>query len=296
MLSFFKKNKNDIKKQGADTSIHSKELLGVEDKQSEQLVKTSLSFHPLMNVSEEEQYYFQFLNNELTPLKKNQISISGIDLKMDEDKLFVTAFIRNSLSKGIKFEKDVPLLLLGPDGSLLARQTFDFTKLGELPAESSRPWQFTFEKSQLVTEEIPTVDWKLAFELKQPHRLDLEESWEKALPQQEKESLEKLVNDLTPPKKGEVNFMGIQARKSENGSFHITLLIRNGHEKNISLQQIPLVVEDAAGDVVAKGGFQLNDLEVKANTSKPWTFIFPKEMVQKEAPDLSKWRAYPLQG
>ena len=44
---------------------------------------------------------------------------------------------------------------------------------------------------------------------------------------------------------------------------------------------------------IAKGGFNLDQLEVKANTSKPWTFIFPKELLLKENMDLSKWKAYP---
>ncbi len=64
-------------------------------------------------------------------------------------------------------------------------------------------------------EEIPQTDWKLAFELKKPkapHALDLEESWEKSLAETDKEKLEQLVKKITPPKPGEVNFMGIQAR------------------------------------------------------------------------------------
>jgi SLAP domain-containing protein len=92
-----------------------------------------------------------------------------------------------------------------------------------------------------------------------------------------------------------VNFMGLQAKKSEDGNLHVTMLIRNGSDKNIQLQQLPLEVVDATGDVIAKGGFALNDFEVKANTSKPWTFIFPSSLVLKEEIDLSVWKAYPPQ-
>ena len=56
--------------------------------------------------------------------------------------------------------------------------------LGELPAECSLPMVFVFEKESVHAREIPQTDWKLAFELKkpkQPHSLDLEESWEKSL-------------------------------------------------------------------------------------------------------------------
>ena len=60
-----------------------------------------------------------------------------------------------------------------------------------------------------------------------------------------------------------------------------------------NLNNLPLIVEDASGEVIAKGGFKLDQLEVKANTSKPWTFIFPKELLLKENIDLSKWKVYP---
>ena len=63
--------------------------------------------------------------------------------------------------------------------------------------------------------------------------------------------------------------------------------------KNIQIQQLPLTVEDATGEIIAQGGFKLEDFEVKANTSKPWTFIFPKSLVTKEQPDLSTWKVQP---
>jgi len=158
------------------------------------------------------------------------------------------------------------------------------------------PNVFVFEKESVRANEIPQTDWKLAFELKtpkQPHSLDLEESWEKSLAQTGKDKLEELVKTITPPKPGEVNFMGIQAQVDESGSLHTTLLIRNGSEKNVKFEQLPLIVEDASGDQVAKGTFQFEELEIKANTSKPWTFIFPKELVLKDDVDLSKWKVYP---
>ena len=62
-------------------------------------------------------------------LKENQISLSGIEVKKEGERVFVKAFIRNSLPKAIHFQEPVPLLLLGPDGEPLARQEFDLTTL-----------------------------------------------------------------------------------------------------------------------------------------------------------------------
>jgi accessory Sec system S-layer assembly protein len=292
MFSFFKRGKKDkIEKQGRDTIISSKELIDKEGSIEEQEVYTELSLHPSVNIAVESQYVLRFLNNELPPLKPNQISLSGIELRAEENELIVSAFVRNSLSKGIKLE-ETALLLVGPNGDHLARKVFNLNELGEIPAKSSRPWHFAFELSDVISVEIPAEGWKLAFEIKSPvkHQLDLDEAWGKALPDEEKENLKKMVESLDPPKSGEVNFLGLQARKNEIGSLSITILIRNGNERNVQLHQLPLQVEDANGDIVAKGGFSLDNFEVKANSSKPWTFIFPKELVLIEQPDLSKWK------
>ncbi|OAT72456.1 accessory Sec system S-layer assembly protein [Parageobacillus thermoglucosidasius] len=290
MLPFFKKQKQQ--KDERDSVVEASELLGSSDTDSgEEEVKTELSFHPSWNVSVEERYYYQFLHNQQRPLKKNQISLSGIDLKQVPQGYVVTAFVRNSLSRPVAFSP-TPLLLLGPNNEVLARKAFDLSELGEVPPRSSRPWKFLFEQETLRTSEIPLVDWKLAFELpkQKRHSLDLEESWEKSLAAEDRQKLQALVQSLQPPKPGEVNFMGLQARQTEQGDLHVTLLIRNGSDKNIHIQQLALQVHDASGDIVASGAFALDNFEVKANTSKPWTFIFPKSLVTKENPDLRSWK------
>ncbi|HYK73394.1 MAG TPA: accessory Sec system S-layer assembly protein [Pseudoneobacillus sp.] len=291
MLSFFKKKK----KSGEDSIVSSEELLHVaEGNQTEAEVQTELAIHPSMNIPKEQQYVLRFLNNDLPPLKPNQISLAGIDLHQDEEGIIISAFVRNSLPKSIKFEK-TDLLLIGPNGESLARKSFDLSELGELPAKSSRPWNFTFEKSTLLAEEIPLEGWKLAFELKAKHQLDLAETWENSLSPEDKEKLTGIVEKLEPPKSGEVNFLGLQAKVTEQNELHVTMLIRNGSNKNIKLEQLPLQVEDASGETIAKGGFKLDDFEVKANTSKPWTFIFPQSLLLKESIDLSRWKAFPIQ-
>ncbi|WP_261131753.1 accessory Sec system S-layer assembly protein [Bacillus sp. Marseille-Q3570] len=288
------------KKQGKDSSISSKELIGehTQIESNEETVETPLSFHPSWEVPSEKKYVYQFLNNECENLKPNQISLSGIEIIKNEakDEHIVTAFVRNSIPKPIQLQ-DSTLLLMAESGEMLGRKRFSFQEFGELPPNSSRPWNFIFNSKDLYVDHLPREGWKLAFEIKQtkPHQLDLEKSWEQSLSEDNKNKLEEIMQNMNPPKPGEINFLGIQASKKNNGDLHITILIRNGSEKNIQLEKLPLIVEDADGETIAKGGFELDNLEVKANTSKPWTFIFPKSLVLKEEYDLSKWKAYPPQ-
>ena len=103
-----------------------------------------------------------------------------------------------------------------------------------------------------------------------------------------------MVAGLPKLKEDEVNFMGLEAVMQEAGTLAVTVLIRNGSKKkSIKIEQLPLVVEDADGDQVCQGGFALEDFEVKANTTKPWTFIFPEPLVVKKNPNLTRWKVYP---
>jgi accessory Sec system S-layer assembly protein len=284
-----KRKEENLENEKMDSNHH------LEDETEDGLVKTTLSFHPDWELTNQEKYVYQYKHEQLPLLKPNQISITGIRLIEYNEGFVVVAFLRNTLPKAVRFET-VNLILLDENEKAIAKKQFELDGLGELPAMTCMPWRFLFSNEDKLTDTIPAEGWKIAFELKQPkpeHQLDLAESWEQQLSPLQKEQLEKLVTSLPELKQGEINFMGLEAKLTNEQNLAVTVLIRNGTDKNIQLEQIPLIVEDAAGDVISKGGFTLNDFEVKAHTSKPWTFIFPKELIVKDHPDLTRWKVYP---
>jgi len=289
LFSFFKKSV----KTGKDSTVASEELVdGITSSPIEDIIQTELSYHPEWVVPKEQEYVFRFLSNELEPLKPNQISLSGIDIDLHEGNgdWLVKAFFRSSLDQPIKLGK-VELLLMSQNDHITASKQFNLEELGELPARSDRPWVFVFDKQSQKVTDVPGEGWKLAFNVQSlvPHQLDLAKAWEEALSGDQKEALKSIVASLPKLNDREVNFSGFQAKPQENGSLAISLFIRNGHSQHITLEQLPLEVTDATGDLVARGSFTLESLEVKANTTKPWTFIFPAEMIQKQQADFSRW-------
>lgn len=305
MLSFFKRKKTDeeYKNTGSDNSVSAKDLLKVEgsgEGDTDEEVYTELSLHPDWSIPQEQEYVFRFLNNELSPLKRDEISLSGIEIEKTNDELICSAFVRSSINQAV--ELGTTTLLLVGENEIYGRKEFDFTELGHLPANSSRPWQFVFKQQDLY-KRIADIDieiWGLVFDLQlenRNHTLDLAESWENSLADEDKEHLKNMVESITQPKPGEVQFVGIQNKFLDNGKLQVSVLIQNGSEQNIKLQQLPLVVEDASGQIIAQGGFMLDDLEIKANTSKPWNFVFPESLLTKDPSevDLSTWKVYPPQ-
>lgn len=288
-LSFFKKTD----KTGTESAIDSQELLdGVEQTSNTDEIETVLSLHPEWKIPEEQEYVFRFLSNELESLKPNQISLSGIDIDVEpaNGSWLVKSFFRSSLDQPIEVGT-VELMLLGADDKLLASSEFDLAELGEIPARSARPWIFEFTKENTFAEDPPKEDWKLAFNVQSmvPHKLELEKAWKEGLPAEQIVELEKVVASLPKLKPREVNISGFQVKAQEDGGLAASVFIRNGHSKTINIEQLPLELIDAKGDLVASGSFALNDFSVNANTTKPWTFIYPKELLQKAEPDLSRW-------
>jgi accessory Sec system S-layer assembly protein len=290
MLSFLKR----AKKKGKDTTVSSNELLSGEEHVTQtNVVKQTLYLHHSWHeINQEQKYIYQFLHKELPSLQENQLSLSGIEVNTEGDIRYATTFVRSSISKPITLE-EVTLLLLNEEKQVCARKKFDLSVLGEIPAHVNMPWVFTFEQHTWTEAVVPETGWQLAFELTGEHQLELAPEWEEQLPEEQKKKLRDIVAGLKPPNEGEINFFGLQAVHQDSGDLHITILIRNGTRNNISISQLPLHISDASGDIIAQGSFTLTDFDfdVKANTSKPWTFIFPASLVIKAELDLSTWKA-----
>ena len=141
LFSFFKKSDKVVQ----ENTIDSKDLLGNTAKNTgdNRDVETKLSFHPEWDVPQEQKYIFNFLANELEPLKPNQLSLSSISIEEDilTRKWLVRAFFRSSLSQAIELG-EIELFILDKNDELVASKKFDFAALGTIPAECARPWVF----------------------------------------------------------------------------------------------------------------------------------------------------------
>lgn len=301
MGSFFRKDEDgNPKLEGRESAVPSEKLIEGASSESSptEEVTTELSIHPDWELPKEDIYAYQFLNNECSPLPPNQISVSGISLIEIEPETFqVSAFIRNSLDRPVEFG-DMIFALFDENEKILGRKAFDFRGIGTIPPRSSRPWNFIFTKKDLFTTDLPQTGWLLTFvipEAPKKHALDMPKEWKEALPKADQKRLADLVDSLEPPKTNELNFMGLQASPADDGGLHITFLIRNGQYKDLEIKELTLLVEDAVGDLAAKGTFTFDNFIVKGNTTKPWALAFPKEAVLKQNADYSSWKVSPAQ-
>jgi accessory Sec system S-layer assembly protein len=296
MFTFFKNKKaGEVKKTGLDHTVSSNELLNQGEEPGEKEVETDLSLPSHWDLSKEDEYVFRFLHNELSPLKINQISLSGVDIERDSTIIKVTAFVRNSMPQAIRLN-DAEILLLNERREIAARKKFDLSELKEIPSNSSMPWVFSFEKHTWGNVDLPETGWTLAFNLgsKSKHKLDFDATWNDKLSKKEIQTLTNVVNALPALNSNEFNITGIEAMVTKNSDLHITALFRNGNSRAIRIQKLPIEIVDGNKKIIAKATFKLDNVEVKPNTSKPWVFIFPNDLVSEENIDLNNWSIKPV--
>ena len=154
LFDLFKKGDKVGKDSAIDSSTVVKSAKNDANNDANRDVITKLSFHPEWDVPQEQKYVFNFLANDLAPLKPNQLSLSAINIEpaLANDSWNVKAFFRSSLPEAIELG-EIELLILDKDDNRIASHYFDFKELGVIPAESARPWIFTFPKSAITTEE-----------------------------------------------------------------------------------------------------------------------------------------------
>lgn len=296
-FDFFRKTKLKGEEQsvsGEQVASEKKENPVTNKKKANQdIIQTPLSLHPDWNISQEQMYVFRFLANDLAPLRPNQISLQGIDIDFEEGRWLVKAFIRSTVEQMIEIG-EVGLILLDKEDKMIGHQQFDLSELGDIPSNTARPWVFEFRPENLFVEDIeqvPEDGWKLAFDLSsmREHQLDVDPRWRGELTKEQTEALEEVVSRLAPLPERQLNLTGFLIEEYEGG-YAASIFIRSSHPKAMNIEKLPLQLLDANGEVAAEGSFHIEPaLEIRPNTSKPWSFIFPKETVTKENADFSRW-------
>jgi SLAP domain-containing protein len=228
---------------------------------------------------------------ELEPIKEDQINVSGIYAYDLGDKLEVKVYIRNGLSKKVNFEY-VPFIISNSKGETLAYQIFNLESLGEIPSQSARPVKLYFEKKNVYVDSISMDDWNVGFDtrINVKRRVRAEyENLPKDIDVEEKVVFDNFLKELPELNEGEFTVSTFSIGVQKNGNILITLVMRNGTNKPIKLDKIPMSVKDASGTVVKSNLFELNDFAVSPFRARVCNFAFPTGLALEQDVALENW-------
>jgi len=239
----------------------------------------------------------EFLSEELArlpALEDGQVSINGIYAFDMGDKIEVSAYLRNGLSKQINFDK-VPLVIINKNGDVLAKQTMDMKDFGLLPPFSARPYKIYFDKVNVFVDTIPMDDWKIQFEksISAINTVQVElEGMPENMDPDSKNNITKFLNKLPLLKSGDVNIEIYETEKCMDNSISIVVLISNGCDKIINLEKLPILVEDLQGQLIAKGIFDTKDVTVNPHKAKIYEFIITEDYIVNKDYDINNCKVF----
>ncbi|MGK0469397.1 SLAP domain-containing protein [Clostridium sp.] len=239
----------------------------------------------------------EFISDELSALpalEDGQVSIDGVYTFDMEDKIEVSVYLRNGLSKQINFDK-VPLVITNKNGEVLAKQVMEMRKFGTLPPLSARPYKVYFDKANLLVSEIPMNDWQIQFDksITAMHTLKVEfEDMAEDMDSDLKNSLILFLSKLPLIKYGDVNIQLFRAIKRTDNSIFMTFVISNGCDKIIKLEKLPILIEDEQGETVVKGIFEFENVSVNNHKAKAYDFIITKDYILNKDFNLDNCKVY----
>lgn len=112
-----------------------------------------------------------------------------------------------------------------------------------------------------------------------------ESSWEKAIAPQDREMMEEVFEKTGLFEGQEVKFSIIRSALNYKGELLITGMIHNFGQEMFTVENQHLAYKEK-DETVAEHLFTVPQVRLQAETSMPWTFIFPVDSIKKE-PDLA---------
>lgn len=237
----------------------------------------------------------EILNDEvaqLSPIKENDINISTVYVFENKDDIEAKVYFRNGLSKKVNFEY-VPLVMLNSKDEIIAKKIFNLKEVGNLPPDSARPWKLFFDKSEVNMNKFSREDCKVIFDTGltavkyAPITLDESSVGEKKYVSM----FQDFIKTLPGLEKGSMSISKFKIALQEQAKIMVTLIVRNGCNKLINIEKLPITIKDENGNIVASGVFETNGLKVEPMKARVCNFTFDTNvnMEIEHSVVLDKW-------
>lgn len=226
--------------------------------------------------------------SELPPIEEGDINVSGVYVFDLGDKLEVKIYLRNGFKKKVNFEY-IPFAIVNSKDETLAYQVFNLSEIGSIPSMGARPWKLIFDKKNVYSDKISMDDCRVVFDAKVEavNYANIEyENLPENLEHDHKEVFVKFLKDLPKIKAGNFGISKFNVVLQKDGNLTIVLVIRNGVNRPVQLEELPITVKDGNGKVIASNMFITENLEVGPNKARICYFMFPTGLEVEEETEL----------
>lgn len=105
----------------------------------------------------------------------------------------------------------------------------------------------------------------------------------------QKEVLEEEIGELPAIKEGDINVTGVYAY-DQGENIEVKVFVRNGLSKNVNFENIPFIIVNSKGEVLARQMFNMKELgEIPAYSARPVKLYFDKNNVYVDKIPMDDW-------
>lgn len=183
--------------------------------------------------------------NKENSLEENQVNLTTTYILNNGTELEVGFFIRNTMKSALSLEV-MNLAVQSSKGDIIATMQCNLKEMGTMPSCTGTPYslKFTLNEGAIYDKD---EEYKVIFVnfngLKGFSSVETEiENMPIDMSFKEEEALLNFEKNLATLKKDEINISIFRSIKTDNGGIDITLLIRNGYNKNIVLDRLPITI------------------------------------------------------
>lgn len=272
-------------------------LSGIENPEQSSTRVPSQELYLLMHgpwenkLDETESELLQYIHDQLPAVVRDEVGIFPFFTQATADGYLVLAYIRNATNRSVLLQK-LPLSLLTPEGEVVCKKSFNMLSFGPIGDMSSRPCEFLFrwdEFSKVPDQEVPlTLSYKKAAVEKRAVT-NVETG---GLAKGEWEQYAKQISGMPPLAEGQVDLQVLDVKAGDDNGLKVVVLFRNELDKRLEFTQVPILVHEKSGDLIAKVQFTLENMKVEAKSHKIWSFDIPASSIKKPIADVSQVTAF----
>lgn len=228
--------------------------------------------------------------NSKFPLKDNVLNIIDNYMINKENKLEVGVFIRNTFAESITLEQ-LTVLLKDQEESIISTNKINFKKM-VIPSMCGVPFTITFDlPNYFIYDEnrryvVSFLGESLEAFSGVHTRLDVSQL---EIPFDEEKQLQEYIENLSTLHKDQIALDLFKATKSDIG-VTLKILIRNGYNKEVSIDRLPVTIENFNEIPVCKCVFGSKNgiIKVEPGKAKVFTLTIDKSKMLNPIFDLDK--------
>ena len=227
---------------------------------------------------------------EKHPIEENQFDFRLTYIVEEEDYYEVGFFIRNAVDLDLTF--DVMPMHLVDGRTVIGIQMFDFKTLGAIPGMSVMPYTIKFSKENVYYPEWLDkaelrlgvgVEFKVEYTAK-TDVINLDEIADK----KSRNFINEKIAQLPELRIDTFDYSCLTLANDEKGNVDAMILIRNGYDKDLVLEEMEFKIKDPKGIPIYHGGFKAPCEKLEARKAVLYSLRISNEELPLDYPDYSE--------